>query len=372
MQQTFDIIIVGAGINGCSLAYALTQKGQNVLVLEQDGVASGGSGAAGAFINPKISKSGPLKELIEKAYLFSLPFYKENFKDATTSASLLHIAKYEDENEKVEYFKEHTMLNTEAAPSELLSSLTPYARSFSNVYIKDNAIVEAQEVCEAMLKGVKQVKLKVTSPRYQDGMWHIDKYKTAKLVLCTGAYEEVFQEPYIKLRRVFGQRCEVTSSTQMHSSVHHEVSVSATKKNGRIAIGASHYLDKDQMPAKEEGEASLVDLARKSVQLDDVRIHSSFTGMRSGSNDYLPLLGPIIDADKSLQNIPANVKNHDEVELEHYPGVYMINGVGGYGFVLAPYLSHIMVEHLLEKKELPSFLAPSRFFYRWLKKGSVR
>ena len=45
-MQTFDTIIIGAGINGCTLAYTLNKKGHNVLVLEQDTIASGGSGAA--------------------------------------------------------------------------------------------------------------------------------------------------------------------------------------------------------------------------------------------------------------------------------------------------------------------------------------
>ena len=82
-MKNYDVIIVGAGINGCSLAFELHKAGQRVLVLEQEAIASGGSGAAGAFINPKISKSGPLKELIETAYLYSLDFYTKNFSDFT-------------------------------------------------------------------------------------------------------------------------------------------------------------------------------------------------------------------------------------------------------------------------------------------------
>lgn len=367
-MQTFDIIIIGAGINGSSLAYSLKKRGQRVLVLEQDEIASGGSGAAGAFINPKISKSGPLKELIEKAYLFSLPFYSENFKEYTTPAPLLHIAKYEDENDKVEYFKAHTSLKTEEIPPGLLSSLTPFASSFSNVYIKDNAIVEAKEVCQAMLEGIAQDRIEVRSPEYRDGYWHIDSYRAKKLVLCTGAYEGIFKEPYMKLRRIYGQRCEVKSSTHMQATVHHEVSVSATKKNGCIAIGASHYLEKEQMPSQDEGEARLIELALKSVKLEDIRIHSSFTGMRSGSNDYLPILGPVVKAKESILAHPEILKGAKDTDLEYYPELYSINGVGGYGFVLAPYLSSLMTEYIVNGNELPEYLAPKRFFYRWAKK----
>ncbi|NOR58025.1 MAG: FAD-dependent oxidoreductase [Sulfurimonas sp.] len=364
----YDVAIIGAGIIGSSLAYELHQKGQKVLVLEKEESAAGGSGAAGAFINPKISKSGPLKELIEKAYLYSLDFYTNKFPSFTSSAPLLHIAKYEDENEKVDYFKTHTSLAIGGSTDEINSLLTSSASSFSSVYLKDNAIVEAKGICQSMLEGIDFTKTKVKEPLYKDGLWHIGAFKAKKLVLCTGGYEEVFKEPYIKLRRIYGQRCEVSSSTFMPCTVHHEVSISATKKNGRIAIGASHYLNREDIPSLEQGSLELIELAKKSVNLEDIKIHSSYCGMRSGSNDYLPILGQLISAKESLESAPEAMKGDKSAKLEMTNDLYMINGVGGYGFVLGPYLAKLMCEHLLEQKALPSEVDLKRLYYRWAKK----
>ncbi len=366
-MQVYDVIIIGAGINGCSLAYALHNKGQKVLVLEQEEIASGGSGAAGAFINPKISKSGPLKELIEEAYLYSLDFYTQNFPDFTNLAPLLHISKYEDENEKVDYFKSHTLLKTSQAPKETLSHLRPYVQDFSSVYLKNNAIIEAKDVCKAMLKGIVYKKLEVKEIRYKEEIWHVEKFKTKKLVLCTGAYNEIISEPYLKLRRIFGQRCDITTSTPMEATIHHEVYVSATKKNGRLSIGASHYLNQEDLPLIEQGSQKLIDLAMKSVKLEEVKVHSSYCGMRSGSNDYLPLLGGIVDAKKSLTKAPEALKGI-KTPVSLIPELYMINGVGGYGFVLAPYLAKHLCQHFVNEEKLPEFLEPKRFYYRWAKK----
>ena len=71
MSKTYDSIIIGAGIAGASTAHALTQKGQKVLVFDKKGIASGGSGAAGAFVSPKIGKGSPLQTLTNEAFSFS-------------------------------------------------------------------------------------------------------------------------------------------------------------------------------------------------------------------------------------------------------------------------------------------------------------
>ena len=75
MSKTYDSIIIGAGIAGASTAYALRQKGQKVLVFDKRGIASGGSGAAGAFVSPKIGKGSPLQTLTNEAFSFAKAFY---------------------------------------------------------------------------------------------------------------------------------------------------------------------------------------------------------------------------------------------------------------------------------------------------------
>jgi len=46
----------------------------------------------------------------------------------------------------------------------------------------------------------------------------------------------------------------------------------------------------------------------------------------------------------------------------------MINGNGGYGFVLAPYLAKILSEHILSGKKIDDSISPSRFFSRWARR----
>ncbi|RME86086.1 MAG: FAD-binding oxidoreductase [Caldilineae bacterium] len=71
MQQTFDVIVVGAGIMGCSTAYQLARRGLKVAVLEKGLVASGGSGKSSAIIRQHYSN-----ELTARMALYSLRVFQ--------------------------------------------------------------------------------------------------------------------------------------------------------------------------------------------------------------------------------------------------------------------------------------------------------
>jgi len=55
MKNKTDVVIIGGGINGCSLAYRLAKKGMDVVVIEKRYLASGATGACGAGIRQQWS-----------------------------------------------------------------------------------------------------------------------------------------------------------------------------------------------------------------------------------------------------------------------------------------------------------------------------
>jgi len=370
----YDIAIIGAGINGCSVAYEFANEGKTVLLFDMDGIAHGGSGAAGAFISPKFSKSGELKELIGDAFVYSMEFYEKNFSHLLNKSQLLHIAKDENDEEILKVYKESTKLELLNVSQEVLERLNTEAKT--KEYISINAgVVNAASMCKAMAKSAQFIRQKVESLEFDDNRWIINETYSAKnLVLATGAYESLIKEPYIQLRGVWGHRIDIKTKTQNPNSIHQFVSISPSS-NGKLAIGATHNVHYHPQTATkpydiEAGRAELLEKASRTVHLENIEVVKDYVGLRSGSFDYMPLLGRLVLSNETLQNkkIRFKVKNADYTEYEYYPNLYMINGNGGYGFVLAPYLAKILKEYILSGKKISERVSPARFFARWAKK----
>ena len=63
MMQDADVIIIGGGIMGCSIAWQLCKFGRKVLVLERKDVAAGSAGATDGVVGYHTKKPGPQMDL---------------------------------------------------------------------------------------------------------------------------------------------------------------------------------------------------------------------------------------------------------------------------------------------------------------------
>jgi len=70
MKSKADVVIIGGGVNGCSLAYGLTKKGLDVVVVEKKYLSSGATGACGAGIRQQWSTVENAKLAIESVKIF--------------------------------------------------------------------------------------------------------------------------------------------------------------------------------------------------------------------------------------------------------------------------------------------------------------
>ncbi len=70
MKNKSDVVIIGGGISGCSLAYNLAKRGLDVTVLEKNYLSSGATGRCGAGIRQQWSTKENVKLAIESIKIF--------------------------------------------------------------------------------------------------------------------------------------------------------------------------------------------------------------------------------------------------------------------------------------------------------------
>jgi sarcosine oxidase subunit beta len=70
MKSKADVVIIGGGVNGCSLAYRLAKKGLDVVVVEKRYLSSGATGACGAGIRQQWSTRENAQLAIQSVKIF--------------------------------------------------------------------------------------------------------------------------------------------------------------------------------------------------------------------------------------------------------------------------------------------------------------
>ena len=373
MPKAYDTIVIGAGIAGCCAAFMLQQKGQKVLLVDRSAVAaSGGSGAAGAFVSPKIGKGSSLQTLTNEAFHFAKDFYLKHFPKYFHQTGVIRIPKdsedalkfkiYEPFNasqyrwvEKVE-LEEHGIQNSE--------------KSF---LFEEAGVCDAPELCKAIQKKVKFKQFDVVKLEFHGDKWILLNAQNLELnakniVLSTGYQNELFDIRYMAVKGTWGSRGDYESTLGLNVSMHKSISVSANV-NGVIKIGATHVKSKEPcMACDGEPLKGLFSTASQMVDTSDFVLKETFCGMRSGSKDYFPLAGRVIDVPFMLETYPA-ITRGAKPELKYMDNLYICNGLGGRGFVFAPLMAKLLSKMIISDTQIDSRVNPDRLFLKWCRKS---
>ncbi len=370
MKCTYDYIIVGAGISGCSVAYELSKHTKNILLIDKlPNIASGASGAAGAFLSPLLGKPNDFKDLVTKSLKYTTKLYKDNFPNVISNCGTTRIPKSDEDRKKFqEYIPYMDFLYQEEDDGYLFdvgSVVNSFGickmmtTSFSNIHSKINT----------------QFNKKIEKIKYEDNLWILnDELETKNLILTTGASVNLIDEFYLNIRAVWGRRIDIKTSTKLVHNYHKECSVSKSFKidenSYQVSIGATHHRDyKSSLDVKKDCD-ELLKKASDIVNLKDIEIVKEYVGARSCSVDYFPIVGKIINSKKTLEEFPylANGTHVQKDRFTRYENLYMLNGVGGRGFVLAPYLAKQLVDKIISGTPIDDNITTDRLFIREVKR----
>jgi len=368
-QETYDTIVIGAGIAGCCVALALQKKGQKVLLIDRSAAAaSGGSGAAGAFVSPKIGMGSELQVLTNEAYSYAKNFYLKYFPNLFNQSGVIRIPKDKDDSEKFAAYNQYNTNEYENYNSEQLASHGICSQE-SGFYFPEAGVCDAVGLCAAMMQHVPFLQANVEALKKDVNDWVIAPkgLRAKNIVLATGYQNEIFEMGYMGITGTWGSRGDYFSSLPLTVSMHKSLSVSANIE-GVIKVGATHVKSKTPcLECKGDPLEKLFKKASETVDTRDFKLKEVFCGMRSGSKDYFPLAGKIIDVEAMLELHP-NLLKGAKPELQYLENIYVCNGVGGRGFVFSPLMAKWLSEYIVDKKEIDNRVNPDRLFYRWCRK----
>ncbi len=354
-MKTYDYIIVGAGIAGCSVAYELSKYSSNILIIDKlSDTAQGASGAAGAFLSPLLGKPNDFKDLVTTSLKYSTKFYKENFTQYIQNCGTTRIPKDKQDQEK---FKEYIpYMDFE------------YKKDGDGYFFPIGSAVDSYAICKGMVKDVEtRFDTQIKSINYKDGIWILnDNIKAKNVILTTGKDMELLDEFYLNIRAVWGRRIDIKTSTKVDYNYHKECSVSKSTKDGIVSIGATHHREEKGVNDIEHNHDTLLKKASGILQLDDVSIVKDYVGARACSIDYMPIVGDVINGEQTLNEFPylKNGTNVESKRFTRYDNLFIVNGVGGRGFVLGPYLAKQLVDCIINDKQIDDNLSVNRLFKR--------
>jgi len=368
MPQTFDAIVVGAGIAGCCTAFALQQKGQKVLLVDRSATAAtGGSGAAGAFVSPKIGKGSALQTLTNEAFHFAKDFYLKYFPEHFRQTGVIRIPKDDEDALKFKLYEPFNDSKYRWVSKDELKTLGIHHAENSFLF-EEAGVCDAPELCAAILAQVPHAQCDVASLSFENEVWSIGEYSSKNIVLATGHQNDLFDMRYMGVKGTWGSRGDYESSLALHVSMHKSISVSANV-NGIIKVGASHVKSKEPcMVCDGEPLKGLFETASRMVDTGDFVLKETFCGMRAGSKDYFPLAGKVIDVPFMLETYPAVLRGA-KPPFKYRKNLFICNGVGGRGFVFAPLMAEWLADSIVNNTEMDKRVNPDRLFLKWCRKS---
>lgn len=387
-MKAVDVVVVGGGVIGCSIAYYTAKKGYSVALIERGDIASGTSGSCDGGIAIHLKKPG----IHLKLALESVKLYPELEKELDDDIHLEHTGSTmaftnEDEEKIVKDLAQRQAkegLNVCVVSSESARDVEPLLSPNIKgaLHCSSAKHVHPQSLCLALFRGAKKLGVKTllgtevvdiktkfgsVESVFTDngdeiickfvinacGVWapFLGRMLNIDIPITPRRGQLIVSEPVPKM--IFGginSARYITSKFLSGSAPSDEygklglgLSMEQTKSNNLLIGGTREFVGYDRRTT----HLAFIEILKHAVeivpQLKDIHIIRSFAGLRPYTTDSLPILG----------------------EVQNLKGFVIAAGHEGDGICLAPITGKIISalisgEDMYEEIDI-SKLSPSRF-----------
>ena len=348
-----NIAVIGAGIAGLNVAWALAQRGHHSTIYEQKQPLSGGSGNPLALLNPKLC---PIEQAHE--HLMTLTWqYALNFYPKFEAFRAIQV------NQMAQKNPQDLLDLAEQYPVGLLQTQTPeqsqIATTLSSLKLTQAGAVSPHQLRDQIMKHrnidlkigkvTKLIEIGSMVQLIQDQ--HVLAEADQVVVCCAKASSDLFEQ-YPVLKPIRGQ------VSWLNNSEHPLAQDQAYSYGGycmqldaqHLILGASFYPNREDEDVLLEDHVHNFDLIHSiyptyAQHLPDPAVWQGRASIRAQTADYFPLLG----------------------QVQENSRIFTFAGLGSKGFLFAPLCSEILAALMLyEACPVPASLLqklnPRRFF----------
>jgi glycine oxidase len=318
-MATPDVIIVGGGVIGCSIAYYLAEAGVRVTILERGEVGGEASGASAGLLAPVEMSVG--SDALHELCLASLRLFlsladrllEESGIDIEYLRSgVLRLAFSDEEAAELRALAEGQPAGEamEWVDGEALLRLEPrLASARGGVYFPDLCQVNPHRLTQAVAQaavargatlrqGVAVTGLVTSSSRVAGVRTSEGRVTAGQVVLAAGSWTEALGRRLGATLPVRPMRGQMLAFPNFSSPIRHIVfwhdAYLAPKANGFIFAGSTVEDVGFRRNTTAKGLAGLRRMAAALVpSLAYSEVSSDWAGLRPGSPDGLPMLGPV-------------------------------------------------------------------------------
>jgi glycine/D-amino acid oxidase-like deaminating enzyme len=339
-------LIIGAGLAGTCLAHQLLAKGVSVKILDQ-GVNHSSAIAAG-MVNPmvfrRMNKSWRLDDFLPEAQAFYLEIEK---KLAATFYHPIVIRRFFSSEQERLLWEERA---NDAAFEPYLEKISPadeQNQSANNLFgsgrVKNAFWIDAAGWVQQHAAYFKANGVLVEAP-FDSKVWNPAecKYQGESydfVIFCMGYLqkeEETFA--YLPLQQTKGQTLLVESEFLPEEESLNRKCFVLPYGQKRFRIGATYEFNNATLTTTEEGKTFLLETL-EALGTYQPKVIDQVAGVRPTVLDRRPLMGM----------------------HPNYAGVFVFNGLGTKGYMMAPTLARELAEHITANKRLNPEINISRF-----------
>ena len=405
-RQDRKVLILGAGIAGCTTAAALAKRGFEVTVVDRHQcVAQQGSGNLQAIVYPKLSPQNDALPRVNLTAMILASRYYQPYWDQGLGAQcgvllLPESHKAQDDFQQIaERYSDYKNLVTAVDNRQIcsLSGLDLHAQQ--GLFFPSLGWLPPQAICQKLLQDCNipllTADIKSLNHCAKTNLWALrtednQAIASAETLVIANAFEcqQFPQTDFLSVNQLRGQVTHIPSSTESVAlkTVICGKGYIAPADNGLHSCGATYNKDLFSSALRaEDHKANLSTICATDNGIAEVIGSPALETLEGRANyrcttkDYLPIVGPVPNAAQFKQQFSALRKDattYIESLGSYLPNLFIHCGLGSRGLSYAPLSAEILASEISGEippleRELRLAMHPARFLIRDLKRCKV-